>query len=336
VILYAESGRIVFPAAKRKVLLLGRSAGDPGMICVFKCIILCSIQLIHQDISEGSLALPVTVVTVAFGNRQVVQTWTEQWSRAGANCIITNNGSAVPAGVTGDAIVLQSPVNSGFGAGINLAVQRAETPVVLITNPDTLPVAPDALKTLTDFHTRGSLSGSRTVNSAGREVYSTGTWPTVKWVRSQVFRPAGTLWRKDSIDWLQGSLIMVHRDDFLQLGGFARNYPLYFEDVDLCFRARKQGMKVDFCEESSFIHNEGSGSEKAVSSRLSCFHWGMLEFFKSNDSVNAALVRRIIIAKCILRLFVYAPTDREAFKGYYRALQSVYSSTAPVLPGRGQ
>jgi len=279
------------------------------------------------------LALPVTTVTVAFGNHKVVKTWVEEWSRAGANCIITNNGGAIPAGVTGKAIVLSSPVNSGFGAGINLAVQHAETPVVVVTNPDTLPAAPGALKTLTDFHTRGSLSGSRSVNSFGREVYSTGVWPTVKWVKSQVFRPAATLWRKDSIDWLQGSLIMVHRDDFFQLEGFSKNYPLYFEDVDLCFRAKKQGMKIDFCRESSFMHNEGSGSEKAVASRLSCFHWGMLEFFRSNDPINAVSVRRMLIAKCILRLFVYAPTDREAFRGYYRALQSVCSLAAPVLPG---
>jgi hypothetical protein len=95
-------------------------------------------------------------------------------------------------------------------------------------------------------------------------------------------------------------------------------------------------MRISYCRESRFVHDGGTGSEKAVATRLSCFHWGMLEYFRSNDFVNAVSVRKMIIAKCILRLFAHAATDREAFKGYYRALQSVYSFSSPVLPGKHQ
>jgi GT2 family glycosyltransferase len=282
------------------------------------------------------MSLPVSVVTVAFGSSGTVEKWGRKWSDIGAACLISDNGGRLSQNLGSGVTVLPFCGNTGFGQGINRAIRESETPVVLITNPDTLPSSTHSLETLLQFHSEGSLTSSITVNHKGEEVCSTGVWPTSQWVRSQVFRPAETLWRKDSIDWLQGSLIMVHRDEFLQLGGFAENYPLYFEDVDLCFRAKKRGMRISYCRESRFVHDGGTGSEKAVATRLSCFHWGMLEYFRSNDFVNAVSVRKMIIAKCILRLFAHAATDREAFKGYYRALQSVYSFSSPVLPGKHQ
>ncbi len=279
------------------------------------------------------MSLPITVVTVAFGSPDVVRKWAQKWSGAGAACLISDNGNQIPQNISDTAGVLPFTGNSGFGSGINRAVQEADTPVVLITNPDTLPDKAESLKTLFNYHTRNTLTGASTVDSAGKGVHSTGVWPDKNWVRSQIFKSAESLWRKDRTDWLQGSLIMIHRDDFLKMGGFSNRYPLYFEDVDFCARAEKQGMKVGFCRGSRFIHDEGSGADKATATRLSCFHWGLLEFFKNHDPANVDAVRKMIVTKCILRLAAYAVINPEAAKGYYKALQSVLSGIAPKLPG---
>lgn len=282
------------------------------------------------------MSLPVTVVTVAYGNPEAVRNWTREWSETGASCVISDNGNRIPAEIGGNVKVLPFTGNTGFGQGINRAVRECDDPVVLITNPDTLPENTESLRTMLDYHSSGSLTGGRTLDSVGRPVHSTGIWPTVNWVRSQIFKPAGTLWRKDRIDWLQGSLILIHRNDFLQLDGFGSRFPLFFEDVDLFARARKLGMNVDLCEGSRFVHEQKPGSERATSTRLSCFHWGMLEFFRNHDSPNADAVRRMIITKCILRLFAYAAINPEVVRGYYRGLQSVLRGIAPTLPRSGE
>ncbi len=279
------------------------------------------------------MSLPVTVLTVAFGSPDVVREWALKWSDTGALCLISDNGNLVPSDISGKVEILPFTGNSGFGGGINRAVRESDTPIVLITNPDTFPENSKSLDSLFQFHSRGSLTGGMTFDSRGNEIHSTGIWPSKSWVKSQVFKSADTLWRKDRMDWLQGSLIMVHKDDFQKIGGFNERFPLYFEDVDICSKAKRQGLSINFCRESRFIHDEGSGADKATATRLSCFHWGLLEFFKNHDPANANAVRKMIATKCILRLAAYAVINPEAAKGYYKALQSVLSGVAPKLPG---
>ena len=279
------------------------------------------------------MLLPVTVVTVAYGSSDVVIKWALKWSETGVSCVIADNGNLIPSDLPACAKVLPYKGNLGFGGGINRAVQESDTPVVLITNPDTLPGNPDSLDILYNSHSYGNLTAGATLNSQGSLIHSTGVWPYRDWVKDQIWRRAESLWRTDQVDWLQGSLIMADRDCFLSLGGFSSSFPLYFEDVDLCFRAKKRGMNIKYCRESSFIHDEGSGSERASATRLSCFHWGLLEFFRNHDPDEQDSVRRMIIAKCIIRLFSYSLSDSQAVRGYFLALRSLLSGTAPKLPG---
>ena len=47
-------------------------------------------------------------------------------------------------------------------------------------------------------------------------------------------------------DWVTGCCLLVRRDCLEQLGGFDPDFFLYYEDVDLCRRAREQGWTVAF------------------------------------------------------------------------------------------
>jgi GT2 family glycosyltransferase len=46
------------------------------------------------------------------------------------------------------------------------------------------------------------------------------------------------------VDWLRGSALMVRADVFRALGGFDEGFPLYEEDEDWCWRARRRGYRV--------------------------------------------------------------------------------------------
>jgi hypothetical protein len=45
-------------------------------------------------------------------------------------------------------------------------------------------------------------------------------------------------------DWIAGTFLLMRSATFSQLKGFDPRYRLYFEDVDLCTRARMQGLTV--------------------------------------------------------------------------------------------
>lgn len=148
----------------------------------------------------------------------------------------------MPSSLPEEVTVLPFVGNDGFGAGINRAVKAAVTPLVLVTNPDTLPLDQNSLETLTERHQKRILSGGLTVDHSSRTIHSTGRWPDLTWIRKQILGSAKSLWQENRIDWLQDSLILAYRDDCLELGGFSKTYPLYFEDVDLCAKAEKAAL----------------------------------------------------------------------------------------------
>jgi len=276
--------------------------------------------------------LRVTVVTVAFGNSNVVNNWVKAWSSLGVDCVIANNGSPISVNYGERVRVLPSIGNIGYGAAVNRAVAEVQTPIVLITNPDTLPSSSDSLIKLLNSHKEGVITGATTVNSTGGPVHSTGVWPESSWVKSQIIRSASSLWRPDRYDWLQGGLLMVQKKDFLKLGGFDQRYPLYFEDIDFCANATKAGISMNYCETTHFIHDEGTGAERATVTRLSCFHWGMYLFFQKHVPSKVNSIKRMLICKCIVRIVQNSIFHPEQTNGYIASLKSIVRNKAPVLP----
>ena len=67
-------------------------------------------------------------------------------------------------------------------------------------------------------------------------------------------------------DYVSGACLMLHRSLFEQLEGFDTHYsPAYYEDTDLCFRVREQGLKVMYQPAATVVHFEGvtSGTDES-------------------------------------------------------------------------
>lgn len=228
--------------------------------------------------------------------------------------------------------MIQTGGNMGFGAGVNAAVRACETPLILVTNPDTLPETPSSLPALLGFHREGTLSGAALLDGAGNLAASGGRWPTVQWVAAQVFRRARPLWNGLPPNWIQGALILAERSLFIsELGGFHRDYPLYFEDVDLCARAHARSVETRFCEGARFVHREGTGAPPAGAVRLACFHWGMWKWFDLNRPGLSGTVRWLVMLKCLVRMSVFPASSPER-QGYALALTALRSRISPTLP----
>jgi GT2 family glycosyltransferase len=55
------------------------------------------------------------------------------------------------------------------------------------------------------------------------------------------------------IDCLSGACIMARKNIIDTLNGFDENYFMYAEDVDLCYRIKKESWKIYYLAESAFI-----------------------------------------------------------------------------------
>jgi len=274
----------------------------------------------------------VTVVTVAANSGEALLRWRDAWVPTGCGLLAADNGSSDGMPERAGVPLVRTGGNRGFGAGVNAAAEACSTGLILITNPDTLPANPGSVSELLAFHREGTLSGAALVDEAGNPTPSGGRWPSIPWVAAQVLLRARPLWEPDRVEWIQGALILAERDLFLKgLQGFHPDFPLYFEDVDLCARARSARVGVGFCPHARFTHIQGTGAPSAPAVRLGCFHWGLWRWFVRHRPGKAPLARRLILLKCAVRSALRKRGSPER-EGYAIARSSVMSGVAPVLP----
>jgi N-acetylglucosaminyl-diphospho-decaprenol L-rhamnosyltransferase len=170
--------------------------------------------------------------------------------------------------------VVQSGRNGGFGAGNNVGIRLGlpdgtRPDFVYILNSDAFP-APDAIRLLLDYlrdHPEVGLVGSYIHGPEGDDHVTCFRFPTVASEFEGAARtgpisrllahrrvPIGVPASSGAVDWLAGASMMI-RDPVLQsIGLFDEAFFLYFEETDLCRRARAAGWPTHFVRESRVAH----------------------------------------------------------------------------------
>jgi GT2 family glycosyltransferase len=195
-----------------------------------------------------------------------------RWLGAGDTVVLTENvadeialsSSALPCPVS----VLRNERPRGFGANHNAAFARCQTPYFCVVNPDIrLPSSPfPAL--LGAFARGGVFAAGPLVRSPGGSVEdSARRFPTAAALLAKlVSPPAGPDYPVDrgtlEVDWIAGMFMLLDARAFRALGGFDERYFLYYEDVDLCRRARKQGHHILYVPSSEVTHDARRASRR--------------------------------------------------------------------------
>lgn len=178
------------------------------------------------------------------------------------------------------ATLLELAANGGYAAGNNAALRAALQSTAppdyfLLLNPDTV-VRAGALQELLGFlqaHPEVGIAGSRLEDVDGTPQISAFRFPNIVsefdvglqlgfiskllarwWISPPV--PAHVR----CMDWVAGASMMVRRQVFEDVGLLDTGYFLYFEDVDLCRRAKKMGWSCWYVPQSRVIHFVGQSS----------------------------------------------------------------------------
>lgn len=180
-------------------------------------------------------------------------------------------------GLSDHSIVSESQSNYGFGAGNNFGASQVSScpdkpDVLWLLNPDTLVSETDLEHALQWFESDPSvgivgtgmvdgsgspdLAGHRDPSPIGEFVANAGAFGMLR--RWSVSDPS--LDRPGPVDWVSGASLLIRTEVFEQLGGFDEGFFLYFEEVDLCRRARNAGWKVIYEPRSRIVHLEGSST----------------------------------------------------------------------------
>lgn len=171
--------------------------------------------------------------------------------------------SAERIGQIGGVRLLRNAHNLGFIGTCNAGAAAARGQFLLFLNNDTqvMPNWLDGLLCCFGDHADCGIAGSRLVypdgrlQEAGGLVFGDGAcWNVGKFEQRDA--PA---WRfRREVDYVSGASLMIRRDLFERIGGFDSRYaPAYYEDTDLGFAVRAQGLKVYYEPSSTVIHCEG-------------------------------------------------------------------------------
>jgi len=173
--------------------------------------------------------------------------------------------------------LIEAPKNGGFAYGNNLGIERAcgaGTPsYFFLLNPDT-EVRAGAIAALVRFleaHPEAGIAGPSFETAEGREWKIAFRFPSLLGELEQglklgiatrlldrwaVVRHMGAV--PEAVDWVSGSSMMIRPEVFAALGGMDENYFLFFEETDLCRRARRAGFTAWYVPESRVMHIGGA------------------------------------------------------------------------------
>jgi len=183
-----------------------------------------------------------------------------------------------------EVIFIQSQINLGFARANNLGAKKSRGKFLLFLNPDT-EVRDRTLDRLFDHLSSlpgAGAVGCRLLNSDGSlQLSCVQSFPTIinqvldAHVLRRIFPRAG-LWGTAGlfekceapvkVEAVSGACLMIRREVFDQVGGFSSDYFMYGEDLDLCFKTRRQGLDNYHCGEAVVVHHGGGSSRQAQSS----------------------------------------------------------------------
>lgn len=193
--------------------------------------------------------------------------------------------------------LIRNPHPKGFGANHNAAFVKADADVFCVINPDirfTQNPFPHLLAILSDAG--NSIVAPLVFDPDGSVEDSARRLPTPWSIMRKLFQPAhGPDYQigSDSIrpDFVAGMFMLFPVALFRQLGGFDERYFLYYEDVDICCRARMEGAQIVLDPRVRVIH--AARRESHRNPRYLLWHLrSMLRFFASK-SFRACLSRSV-------------------------------------------
>ena len=157
-------------------------------------------------------------------------------------------------------------LNLGYGRANNLGVNQSKTPYFLIVNPDILlneKLINTLYSTFINYNDDIGVVGPSLYDSNMKR-RTNGSISHVKKIRGSKLSSSINNIPEDNMccDFLVGCCLFMKRDFFIELGGFDKDFFMYFEDNDLCDRIIKNGKIVVEVPSAKVIHLENSSSKK--------------------------------------------------------------------------
>ncbi|MSS70230.1 MAG: glycosyltransferase family 2 protein [Candidatus Latescibacteria bacterium] len=202
--------------------------------------------------------------------------------------------------------LIENPSNLGFSKANNAGLQASSSPYALLLNSDAR-LCPGALQAMVSFieaRPDVGILGPGLLNEDGSLQLSCGIPPTV-WTEvcnklllhiPFPFFKMGD-WTHDQIrevGWVTGACLLARRTMLDRIGLLDEGMFMYYEDLDLCFRARGASWKICYVPDAQVVHLGGATSRRAFGPMLVASGRSSFYFFRKHYGDGAVRLLRLI------------------------------------------
>ena len=184
-----------------------------------------------------------------------------------------------------------SKENLGFGVGNNLGIKNSKGDIFVLINPDAN-VTKDAIKELIIpmlDDPKIAITGSKIFYPDSTKIQSAGGIMSKNALPSHFGygKPDSAEYNfQKSVDYVTGASMAINKKLFEKIGLFNPIfYPAYFEETDICVKAKKLGYKVIYSPKSVVYHHESTTLVALSKNYLIPFHRNRFKFIYKNFSV---------------------------------------------------
>lgn len=212
----------------------------------------------------------------------------------------TDGSADVLASTYPSAILIRNDPNEGYARGNNIGIGAATGRFVLLLNPDV--VAPagalDRAVAYMESHADVGAIGARLVGPDGALQRSVRGFPTPFSVAcealglSRMFPRSRALasyrmgWftydEECDVDQPMGTFLLIRREALDAVGVMDERFPIFFNDVDWCFRAKRAGFRIVFVPGVTIVHYGGAGTRQVAPKMAWESRRGLLAYYRKH------------------------------------------------------
>lgn len=230
--------------------------------------------------------------------------------------------------------IVANPKNLGFPRSCNLGLKNARGEYFLLLNPDTK-LQKDTLVKAVEFIEKNPDIGMLGVKirrpDGSIQLHGGRAFPTLA---SLLFNSLGLdrafpflrlfsspdmpWWDHENsqkVDMISGTFMLFRRAVYNKIMGLDETLPMFFEDMEYCWRVKKNGWEVFYLAETEILHYSGVSSSRASS------FWITSLKYEANRLMLLAVERKIKARLYPLMVFILTPLRLFLFPLWLGALE---------------
>lgn len=210
-------------------------------------------------------------------------------------------------------VLIRNSENVGYAKANNQGIKIARGEYILLLNPDTI-LQKNFFVPLIEYLNKNPIVGAiapKILNPNLTVQESVRSFPShsiLLWEitgLSKIFARHKTLgkWRMryfdydiiSEIDQPMASCLLVRSKAIEQIGDFDENFPMFYNDVDFCFRLKSGGWKIVYFPDASVIHHRGASTKKVRTKMIFSMHKSLYHYFEKYDKSKSWWIKKIFL-----------------------------------------